>query len=1201
MKKLANLFVVAFLGFGLLPLASPTRATNAVYPLLAPPSGLGAAQLPSNTPQLSGTVPISITESGLNPVEVTIQPGDTVLWTNHTAQPQTIVPGGEFRVFLPLVVRNYMPPLSGIDLVVQGIQVAPAAPASGAPVTVTVTVRNQGSQAAESWFFVDLYTDPASPPARISDLGQDYGYGPRNFAAGATWPVVLEGLTFTTGSHTLYAQVDTYDGFNGSPVYGMVPEANEANNISEPFTFQVSALGPLRSETGQDPWQGATITPGESYSHTFTTVGEYPYHVESHPDTWTGKVIVVAPLEFDVVPTVLATTPGRTVTATLTATSWLSAPVTAQFTLSSVPSGWTVPTPDPATLQPGVPRQVMLPVTPNAPPEAPGTETFFVTVQLVEAPGVTLTRQIAVRVVPELLIVTEVALDPDFLEVGAGSVGVGVSLANPSGLRTQTTADVQLTNAGGSVCQALSAPLTVPAGGGGPFALGSLDASSLEAGVYTATVRLLDRGGALIPDAVGFTYLAVGQGLRFTHRHSPVLVTPGKAGIAVTTVITTERVDVLTGTVPFTPTLKWERSVFTESSGYDQVVSMPAVGDINLDGIPDVGFTTYQGTAYENAGILRVASGDDGRVLFDVTSHNIQPISSPLLVDLDNDGVPEIVIERYEGGLYAFDNTGTLKYTSPAFANPQHGVMPAVTDVNGDGLPEIVVGRYVLNNTLSNVTDLGSGGSPGGSGDPLLGSVVGDVNLDGVPEVIASNTVYSGTGGIQAQNPSLPALASNALGNFDADPYAEIVLVDPYNGGRVYLADHRMNVVWGPVPIPSTGGGQMANGGPPTVADFDGDGWPEIGVAGDSRYVVFDTDGSVLWQSPTQDLSSGFTGSSVFDFQGDGRFEAVYADELALRIYDGADGTVLFETPHSSITGYEYPVIADVDADGHAEIVVVDNQYLGTYNGVRVFEAEDDSWVSTRQLWHQQAYDVTSVDDDLRVVADPTPAWLLYNTFRSQAPTPGQGNTYFVDVRHNLPLAGTVLLTDTIDPLPLAYSDEQVRWLYPQQDRVQFKLGQISQQLDPPIQPGEARQVSVDTAIDYAISGRSSALVMPPFYVEAPHVVEVIPAQGSVDLGGTARYTVTLANAFETAQTFQLATLGVPGSWVTLTHEVALATGATTQLPLTVAVPVDASAQDYVLLVRALWAGGGEDVSGVELSVSGGVGSYERVGGHRRR
>jgi hypothetical protein len=57
--------------------------------------------------------------------------------------------------------------------------------------------------------------------------------------------------------------------------------------------------------------------------------------------------------------------------------------------------------------------------------------------------------------------------------------------------------------------------------------------------------------------------------------------------------------------------------------------------------------------------------------------------------------------------------------------------------------------------------------------------------------------------------------------------------------------------------------------GPPTIADYDGDGAPEVGVAGGAAYVVFDGDGALLWQMPTQDLSSSVTGSSVFDFNGD--------------------------------------------------------------------------------------------------------------------------------------------------------------------------------------------------------------------------------------------------------------------------------------------------------------------------------------------
>jgi DNA-binding beta-propeller fold protein YncE len=148
----------------------------------------------------------------------------------------------------------------------------------------------------------------------------------------------------------------------------------------------------------------------------------------------------------------------------------------------------------------------------------------------------------------------------------------------------------------------------------------------------------------------------------------------------------------------------------------------------------------------------------------------------------------------------------------------------------------------------------------------------------------------------------------------------QIVLVDPFSNGRLLLLDHQMNMIWGPFAIPTTGV-PFSNGGPPTIADFDGDGGPEIGVAGDRHYVVFDGDGSILWQQPTQDLSSGFTGSAAFDFQGDGRAEVVYADETALRVYNGANGAVLFSTPHSSITGYELSVVADVDADGAARPV----------------------------------------------------------------------------------------------------------------------------------------------------------------------------------------------------------------------------------------------------------------------------------------
>src|SRR6185295_18645762 len=136
------------------------------------------------------------------------------------------------------------------------------------------------------------------------------------------------------------------------------------------------------------------------------------------------------------------------------------------------------------------------------------------------------------------------------------------------------------------------------------------------------------------------------------------------------------------------------------------------------------------------------------------------------------------------------------------------------------------------------------------------------------------------------------------------------------------------------------------------VADFDGDGQPEIGVVGFSRYTVFETDGTVKWTATTQDGTSS-TGSTVFDFEGDGAAEVVYADEVNLRVYRGSDGAILFQTPMGSRTGQEHAVIADVDGDGNAEVVATSDSFGNSpRHGIYVFGDSADGWVVTRRIWN---------------------------------------------------------------------------------------------------------------------------------------------------------------------------------------------------------------------------------------------------------
>ena len=107
--------------------------------------------------------------------------------------------------------------------------------------------------------------------------------------------------------------------------------------------------------------------------------------------------------------------------------------------------------------------------------------------------------------------------------------------------------------------------------------------------------------------------------------------------------------------------------------------------------------------------------------------------------------------------------------------------------------------------------------------------------------------------------------------------------------GELRLQDHDGSVIW----AKNVTGSEI---GPPTVADLDGDGEPEIGVAGRNQYVVLEADGTFKWSRQTQDHSSGFTGSSVFDFEGDGASEIVYADETRLWVFDGATGPSRWNT-----------------------------------------------------------------------------------------------------------------------------------------------------------------------------------------------------------------------------------------------------------------------------------------------------------------
>jgi hypothetical protein len=434
----------------------------------------------------------------------------------------------------------------------------------------------------------------------------------------------------------------------------------------------------------------------------------------------------------------------------------------------------------------------------------------------------------------------------------------------------------------------------------------------------------------------------------------------------------------------FQPELKWEWTGSSTLPDFKQVLSTPVVVDVNQDGTPDVVFNAFAGSNLQT-GVLRALNGATGQELWTVTAPEYRVRGSAQLAagDIDHDGRVELcTVAEADTGVICFEHDGAFKFRTASSPNTRGG--PSLADLDGDGSVEILNGNQVFSATgaLKWVGSDGTGG-PGTFG-PLSFAV--DLDGDGFQEVINGRAIYEHDGQLRCTHPTLgQGLA--AVGNFDGDSAGEVVVV---SGGTVALMDSDCTPKW---QVSLQGGG---TGGAPAIADADGDGQPEIGVAGSTRYTVIETDGTVKWTSPIQGSSSGVGSSAAFDFDGDGKAEFVHADQTRLRIYDGTSGAARVTLTHSSSSAYENPTIVDVDGDNHAELVVPSNNALtaGTA-GIRVYREKAGLWVNTRRIWNQHAYSVTHVNPDGTLPAHPAAPWLTagLNTFRAN--TQGNGVSPF--------------------------------------------------------------------------------------------------------------------------------------------------------------------------------------------------------------
>ena len=424
---------------------------------------------------------------------------------------------------------------------------------------------------------------------------------------------------------------------------------------------------------------------------------------------------------------------------------------------------------------------------------------------------------------------------------------------------------------------------------------------------------------------------------------------------------------------------------------YHQVMATPMVADLDGDCVPEVVFNSFEPLNWATDGVLRALRGDTGETLWTLgdPAWRSDGTAIPAIGDLDYDGDLEIVNIGGDGRVQLIDHNGVPIWASEAPVSPiAASAGPALANFDIQGDVEIAVARslYASDGALLWTGD----GGWGTNAAYATASCVADLDGDLRPDLIGGGTAYSFSGvvGVDFMGSTLWQSGGDGfcgVADFQADGIPEVVVV---RMGSIDVLDGPTGALLAQYAIP--GGGM---GGPPNIADFDGDGTPDIGLAGGARYVVVSFDGvdtlTKLWDAATKDVSSNRTGSSVFDFDGDGRNEVIYGDEWYLRIYPGVepdcqldpvgpncdqdmtDAEVLFQDITSSGTRIEYPVIADVDGDFKAEIVVSTNNSFeqGTIGdaGIEVWEDRLDNWVGTLPIWNQHSYHVTNVDASGRI------------------------------------------------------------------------------------------------------------------------------------------------------------------------------------------------------------------------------------------
>jgi cysteine-rich repeat protein len=392
-------------------------------------------------------------------------------------------------------------------------------------------------------------------------------------------------------------------------------------------------------------------------------------------------------------------------------------------------------------------------------------------------------------------------------------------------------------------------------------------------------------------------------------------------------------------------TPKWNIS-FDNSFDYNQI--LPVMGDVDNDGTQEIIIIA--------GGNLMSINGKTGKVEWTLPE---AASSAPELVDLNNDGTPEILYALGVGGprLRAVNGNGSIRWTTPKLNGEGQSMFPInAYDTDGDGYPTIYFASEDQNPDPydGNISDYdGALTMINASGVPLKhtwlhhpcwgGIAIGDTNFDGKFEVYVSDR-RNGYHGFPAKG--IQAFDADTLETLWSRPDIQHsspmpVLIDVNGDGIQEVVATKITNA-GPMVINAQTGQDIADysrariptHGTPTIYDIDGDGRLEAIYASaypdnaDPEFAVFDLingstefrpvlDYQVTWPPEVGNILGNDQKEMLVPTGSQGFTTASYP----LLIYDS--NYTLIDRVNIQGAGQLMPAkVFDVDSDGYNEVVL---------------------------------------------------------------------------------------------------------------------------------------------------------------------------------------------------------------------------------------------------------------------------------------